>query len=384
MKSFNLAVAGLAIAITFGSGGYFLGKRKSNENLSLETIRQGSDSAGGSPGMVTRTGLQAFDPTKLRARLDAEKNPLARFKLALQNMESWVAKSPKDALDWLASQPPSDRREEVMRMALNQFSGIDAKGAADWATANLSGDELNNALISIAENWADENGREAATWFLGLPPTRERDGAMEHIFFAWASNEPAAALEFLAAHPGAGDLTPTLRRAALAGWAKSDPEGAVAASLASSRANSDPAQFANTLANWATMDLESSSQWLVANLPTGTERTVAAQELATIFAQQSPDAGTVWLEKLTAGAERDAAASSLAAAWARSGAPDAAKWAASQKSSTLSADSVAEIAQNFILKDATAFQAWRAALPDGPFKNQVNQAGAREAVGEDK
>lgn len=383
MNAINQAVAGLAIAIIFGSGGYFLGKGKSTGNTQSEPARQGGDSAGNPHGIAGRSGPQAIATKELRARLDAEKNPLARFKLALQNLESWVAKNPQDALDWLAGQPRSDRRDEVIRMALNQFSGSDAKGAADWATANLSGDELNNALIAIAENWADESGREAATWFLGLPPTRERDGAVEHIFFAWASNEPAAAMAFLAANPGAGDLTPTLRRAALAGWAKSAPEGAVAASLALSRTNSDPDQFANTLANWATMDLEGSSKWLLANLPASTERTAAARELATIFAQQSPDAGVAWLEKLTAGAERDAAASSLAAAWAGSGAADAAKWAASQDSSKLSQEAVSEIARNFMLKDAAAFLAWRAALPDGPLKNQVNQAGDPAASGDD-
>ncbi|MES2924082.1 MAG: hypothetical protein V4819_21195 [Verrucomicrobiota bacterium] len=383
MKPLSQAIAGLAIAITFGAGGYFLGKGKSIGSGPLETTRQVGDSVGNSRVLANRSGLQAIDPKELRAKLDAEKNPLARFKLALQHMESWVAKSPKDALDWLAGQPASDRREEVIRLALNQFSEIDAKGAAGWATANLSGDELNNALISIAENWAEQNGREASIWFLALPPTRERDGALEHIFFAWASNEPAAALEFLATNPGPGDLTSTLRRAALAGWAKSDPEGAVAASLASSRTNSDPAQFANTLANWATIDLEGSSQWLLANLPAGTERTVAAQELATIFAQQSPEAGIAWLDKLSAGPERDAAASSLVTAWARSGASDAAKWAASQKSATLSADAVAEIARSFMLKDAAAFQAWRSALPDGTLKTQVNQAGTEEATEDD-
>jgi hypothetical protein len=381
MKPLNQIVAGLAIAITSGSGGYFLGKAKSGANSRLETVRQGGET-GYFQQVGNRSALPAADSQELRAKLDAEKNPLARFKLALQHMESWVDKNPKDALDWLASQPTSDRREEVIRMALNQFSEIDAKGAAQWATANLSGDELNNALISIAENWAEENGREAATWFLALQPTRERDGAVEHIFFAWASNEPAAALEFLTATPVPGDLTPTLRRAALAGWAKSDPEAAVAASLASSRTNSDPAQFANTLANWATMDLEGSSQWLLANLPASVERTAAAEELATIYAQQSPDAGVAWLGKLNAGPERDVAASALATAWASSSAPDAAKWAASQKSSTLSTDAVAEIAHNFMLKDAAAFLAWRSALPDGPFKNQVKQAGD-PAVGED-
>jgi len=371
---------GLVIALVFGSAGYFLGNHQAT--LKLQTGR--ADAPGNSPALVRRSSTPPVDPAKLRANLDAEKDALARFKMAEQQLEAWVAKDPRDALAWLASQQPSGRRDEVIRMALNQYAETDAKGAADWALHSLTGDDLNNTLIAIAEGWAQENGGEAAAWFLALPATAERDGAIENMFFAWASNEPAAALAFLESHPATGDLTPTLRRAALAGWAKSDPQAAVAASLTLSRANNDTAQFANTLANWATMDLEGSSQWLLANLPVGSERTTAAQELGIIFAQQSPEAGIAWLGKLGAGAERDAAASSLVAGWARSSPAEAAKWAASQSSSKLSEEAISEIAHNFLLKDAAAFQTWRAALPEGPLKTQFNQAAIAGAAGEDK
>lgn len=375
MKPVTRIVGILAIILISGSGGYFLGKGNAVKNTQSTLTRPDLERGGNARGIAKRSSLPEINPTDLRAKLDAEKNPLARFKLALKNLEAWVAKNPRDALDWLAGQPPSERRDEVIRIALSQFADMDPKGAADWAMKNLTGVELNNSLIGIAENWAQQNGREAATWFLGLPTTQERDGAVENIFFTWASDEPADALEFIASNSGLGDLSPTLRRAALAGWAKSDPEAAVAASLTSSRANNDAAQFANTLANWATMDLDASSQWLLAKLPAGHERTVAAQELAIIFAQQSPEAGAEWLGKLNAGEERDAAASALVAAWARSGPAEVAKWAASQQSSTLSPDAISELAHQFMLKDAAGFQAWRSALPDGPLKTLANQAG---------
>lgn len=375
MKPATQIIGGLVIAISCGAGGYFLGNREATARLQSGPAVVPVNS----PELVRRNSPPAVDPAKLRARLDAEKNPLVRFKMAVQQLEAWVAKDPRDALAWLAGQQPSGRRDEVMRMALNQFAETDAKGAADWALHNLSGDDLNNTLIAIAEGWAQENGSEAAAWFLALPATSERDSAIENMFFSWASNEPAAALAFLAS--GTGDLTPTLRRAALAGWAKSDPRAAVAASLALSRTNNDTGQFANTLANWATMDLEDSSQWLLANLPAGDERTAAARELGIIFAQQSPEAGVAWLDKLGAGAERDAAASSLVAGWARSSPEEAAKWAVSQSSSKLSGEAISEIGHNFLLKDAAAFQAWIAALPDGPLKTQFNQAAV---PGEDK
>ena len=288
MKPAANIFGGMLIAILFGFGGYYLGQRGVTRTRQPEGVSRNVGSPGDSSEAIRRTHVQLIDPVELRARLDAEKNPLARFKMAVQQLDGWVAKTPREALDWLASQQPSGRRDEVIRMALKQYSETDAKGAADWALHNLTGTDLNNSLIAIADNWAQENGREAATWFSSLPVTQERDAAIENIFFSWASNEPAAALKFLATHPGLGDLTPGLRRAALAGWAKSDPEAAVASSLALSKTNNDAAQFANTLANWATMDLEGSSQWLLAKVPASPEREAAIQELATIYAQQSP------------------------------------------------------------------------------------------------
>ena len=383
MKSVTLTFGALALAFICGAGGYFLGKNQSLRPQATEPQQAGASHPGNPSWTLKRNSSSALVPKELRARLDQEMNPLARFKLALKNLDAWVAKDPKDALNWLSSQQASERRDEVIRMALNQFADLDAKGAADWALKNLSGVDLNNSLIAIAENWAQESGGEAAAWFLALPATQERDGAVENIFFSWAANEPTAALEYLKTHADLGELSPTLRRAALAGWAKSDPQAAVAASLALSRTQNDPGQFANTLANWATMDLESSSQWLLANLPTGNERMVAAQELATIFAHQSPATGVAWLEKLEAGAERDAAASALASAWGRSGAAEAAKWASTQSTATLSSDAIAGIAHNFLMHDPAAFHAWCAALPAGAMKDQVNQIGTPGAAQED-
>lgn len=374
MKSHTRVVGIFAIALACAAGGFFLGKSQSVGTIRSEPDPTSGGNAGNPRPAVKRSGPQVIDTTELRAKLDREKNPLARYKLASQFLEGWVEKNPREALDWLASQQATARRDDVIRLALNQYAAVDAQGAADWARKNLSGADLNNTLITIAENWAQENGQAAAAWFLTLPVSMERDGAVENIFFSWASSEPAAALDYIKNNPSIGDLAPILRRAALAGWAKTDPEGAVAASLALSRANNDPAQFANTVANWATVDLESSSQWLLTNLPTGTERAAAAQELATIFAHQSPDAGIAWLGKLNAGAERDAAANALAATWARSGPADAAKWATSQNSISFSPDTIAEVAHSFLMKDPEGFQAWKATLPEGPLKTQVGQA----------
>ncbi len=373
MKTVTLTTGAITIAIICGASGYLIGKRESTRTAPATSTVSRQQHAGNASSIAKSAAELAFHHEDLIDTLNREENPLRRFNLALKNLENWVTKNPASALDWLTGQPVSERRNDVIRMALKQFAEIDAKAAADWAMKNQNGVDLNNSLITIAENWAEQNGREAADWFLTLPATLERDAAVENIFFSWASNEPAAALDFLTNESTIGDLAPTLRRAALAGWAKSDPIAAATASLNLSQAQSDPGQFANTLANWATVDLDGSSQWLLSNLPAGAERIAAASELAVIFAQQSPEAGVAWLTKLEAGNERNTAANSLSSAWSRSGPLDAAKWAASQTTSDLTADTISEIGYNLLIKDPATFEVWKNELPAGPFKEQIGQ-----------
>lgn len=377
MRPASLATAALAIAILSGTAGYYLG-RNQHPDPALDQPARATAVPNGKPQSTRPAGVgfSQTDLTRLRADLDREANPLTRFKLALRNLEGWMNTDPKGALAWLKSQQPSGRRDEVIRMALGQFTENDPKGASQWALENLSGIEFNNALIRICEAWARRDGLEAATWLTALPASRERDAAMEGMFFAWATADPAAAMDFLKKNPGSDELSAILRYAAFAGWAKVDPQAAVAASLESSRTFDDPAQFANTLANWATIDLGESSQWLLEHVEDVGEREAAVIELAGIFAHQSPEAGIAWIGKLNAGSERDGALNQLASEWANSDPASAASWAAAQNLGKLTDESVAAILHGFLAKDAKAFETWRATLPDGPLKSRAQQAGA--------
>lgn len=361
----------LLLAVVCGWGGYALGLRQAVHNAS----RGGVGGAAANSTALQETRPRSFDPAVVKREIDAEKSQLGRFRIAQDNLERWVARDPVGALNWLASQPTSYRRQELIRLALKQFSETDGRGAAQWALENLQGGELNNSLIAIANEWAQQNGREAAEWFLALPDTRERDAAVENMMFVWATNEPNAALAFVGERGDLADFASTLRRASLAGWSKSDPEAAVAASLEISKKENDPDQFANTLANWATVDLEKSSEWLIRNVDEGTGRTLAAAELGVIFAQQSPQEGVKFLEKLQAGDERDAAGNAFAAEWSAAGAGDAAKWAAGQNTINLGEEAASEISMNYFAKDPDAFAQWKASLPPGNLKNAAELVG---------
>lgn len=367
------ATAALLIALLSGSTGYFLGRMGSPAPSRYAP----PVAAAKNPSDGKRKAILAKpDLARLRAELESEKDPLKRFNLALGSLEAWMNADPRGALAWLRSQQPSLRRNEVIRRAIGQFAENDPKGASEWVAANLSGDELNNALIRIAEQWARVNGSEAAAWLDSQPAGRARDAAFEGMMFAWASYDPTAAIAYLDRSQATGELAAILRYAAFAGWAKSDPLNAVAASLQSSRRFDDPGQFANTLANWATVDVSAASAWLLENVETGGERAAAVDEIAAIFAHQSPEAGLEWIGKLESQTEKQSALNKLAAEWAGADPAGAANWAATQQPGVLGDDSLSEILHGFLAEDARAFEAWRSSLPAGPLRQRAEQVGA--------
>lgn len=375
MKALPATLAAIAIAVVAGFTGYQIGRSSGGTPVA----EQSADLPPASTSrQVTRStsGFRKSDIPAFRARLAQEANPLRRFQDALEYMEDWVSADPEDALAWLMEQPRSERRDEVIRLAIGQFAESDPKAAAIWAHGNLTGDALNNSLILITEEWALRNGAEAADWLNTLPPSHERDAALEGTFFVWAANHPEAAVSHLASHPPEDELATILRYATYAGWAKSNPENAVRASLESSRRHGDPNQFASTLANWATIDLPASSDWLLENLPVGPERSASVLELAGMYASLSPQAGVTWLDRLESGSEREAAANKLASEWAATDPVEAAKWSAAQTVAPLDGDTVSEIVHCLLMEDDEAFETWRSGLSPGPLKTAADELAA--------
>lgn len=370
-------IAAAIIAAASGTGGWFLGRAYAPVEppaaampAKVKTPRGGTTQAEhGKPR------LSEDDLAGLKSQLAAATDPLERFRLATARMEAWMNADPVGAIEWIHSQEPSARRNELLRMALGQFAENDPKGAAEWSLANLSGIELNNLLIRIAEQWARQDAPGAAAWFSALPATGERDAALETLLFRWSSENPHAAVEWLGKHPSSDSLDSILRYAAYAGWAKTDPRGAVTASLESSRRFNDPGQFASTIANWATVDLTASSAWLLENLKDTGERAHAVSELAAIFAHQSPQAGLAWIKQL-APSEQPAALNRLANAWAQADPPSAAKWLGDNQADGIDQETVTTVILGYLAADAKAFRQWQATLPPGRLKDQTNELAA--------
>lgn len=85
MKPLTQVACAATIALISAGGGYWLGKTQSG------TAPVASGGAGTAPATATATArnkVPALDLPGLRLKLDAEKDPLVRFKLALQHLEA--------------------------------------------------------------------------------------------------------------------------------------------------------------------------------------------------------------------------------------------------------------------------------------------------------
>lgn len=367
MKPATALAVGLCLSIATGFLGYRIGRASHEVTKHLTPERP---AAAASRAHMARPAMSATQAQELTALLDSQTDPLARFAIALDNMEDWVAADPAGALAWLSRQPVTARRNEVIRLAISQWAESDPASAASWSQENLKGVELHNTLIRLAEQWVASDPVAAARWFARLPDGPLRLAPIEGLFFRWASKDPTAAREFVSRELASDPHSPQILQAIHAGWAKTDPQAASASSLQASRQSHDPGLFANTLANWATIDVASSAAWLLKNVQPGPERSAAIHELAGMFAQHDPASGIVWLEQLATG-ERSEARNILATTWAQADAASAAKWLASLSATDLTPETTSTVLIGFLSQDAKAFTTWRDSLPNGPLKQKA-------------
>lgn len=369
----GLGLCVIAGILASGTVGFLIGRRTAPRDHAASSAHVATERTAGTPA---RKPSDRISPAALVAELNRESDPLKRVSTAVRHMEDWVGQDAASALEWLLQQPVTGRRNELIQMALAQWAETDPASAASWTMNHLAGIEKGNTLIRIAEQWAHSDPGAAAQWFSAIPAGDARVAPLEGIFFRWASGDPHAAQSFLTEKiPHLAEL-PVLTQAMLAGWAKADPLGAVAQSLATSKQSGNPALFANTIANWATMDVDSSASWLLRELPPGPERTAAIPELAAMYAHQAPSSGLQWIDRLSDG-EKPAAHTALVQAWVETDPAAAARWLGENPASqTIGQDTLTSVMLGYLSRDEAGFQQWKSGLPTGPLREMADRLSA--------
>jgi hypothetical protein len=167
--------------------------------------------------------LASTDPAKaaeLAAGLSDEQRAGAYRSIARE----WGEKDWAGAEAWISSLPAAEQGAALAE-AVRGLAGENPTLAAKQISKITDADARNEAIRSVAENWAQNDPAAAAAWLVGQD-SEDLERSMREVVSSWTNKDAAAALDFVNAQP-AGELRDT----AVASYVYSNREGDVAQSL---------------------------------------------------------------------------------------------------------------------------------------------------------
>jgi len=255
------------------------------------------------------------------------------------------------------------------------------KGLKDQP-ANLQRNDLMGALYNA---WADRDPQGFLTGMGDINVPRLREGGVDAALKSLAAKDPKAALQWIKDNPGTASSSANQQRfaAAIAGYAATDPAGALAAINALGDTNPQDRQMKSAATQALADTLTSQGQFTQAadlfnQLSPGQTRTDAYSQLAQQWASSSPQDAANWVAGLAGDPALKASASmQVAKAWAANDPAAAASWAAQQDIANTDPNNTNANGQLL----ATAIQSWASYDLDGPgqFLNQQPPSPAKDS-----
>jgi len=255
------------------------------------------------------------------------------------------------------------------------------KGLKDQP-ANLRRNDLLGALYNT---WADRDPQGFLSGMGDINVPRLREGGVDAALKAMAAKDPKAALQWIKDNPGTASASANQQRfaAAIAGYAATDPAGALVAINALSDTNPQDRQMKSAATQALADTLTGQGQYsqaadLFNQLPAGQTRTDAYSQLAQKWAESSPQDAATWLTTLNGDPALKASASlQVAKTWAANDPAAAATWAAQTDLQNTDPNNPAANGQLL----ATAIQSWASYDLDGPgqFLNQQPASPAKDS-----
>jgi len=241
------------------------------------------------------------------------------------------------SVDWQTLLKTSDPLESSLLAAwarsLEPGAAAEIINALKAQPANLRRNDLLGALYNASAEH-DPKGFLSDTNGILVPALREK--SIGTALKTWAAQDPKAALQWIKDNPGTASASAGDERfaAAIAGFASTDPTGALATVSALSD-NNPRDRLMKSAATKALADaLAEQGQFTQATtffseLPAGQTRNDAYAELAQRWTEIAPTDAATWVEGLTNDASlKEAMGSQVAKEWAMTDPASAATWAA--------------------------------------------------------
>lgn len=253
-------------------------------------------------------------------------DPRLSFRQLNHAAEEMALQNPAEAIREGMRIPGTDNREAFISSVFRTWAEKDGVSAATWAEANLSGEDLGDALYYVADGWAESDPQGAGEWFQKNTDGVMLDDAVWEILESWGRKDPQAAYGWSKA------LDPYVKQTAMEGlgegWGAVDPVGARDAGLAM-LANGENYAYdflVSVAGQWGGSNPRAAADW-GASLPNERLRQGILDEVTQTWALTDPEAAAVWAEGLTDPGTQRFAREGIAAGWSDHDPAGAVDWA---------------------------------------------------------
>lgn len=311
--------------------------------------------------------------------------------------DEWAIRSPKVALDWIASHTEGSLNQELTLAAVKAWARVSPTEASDYVYHMPLGSGREHAVTELLESWAATDAPSAIAWLESLPTSAQPIAqeawhrAADRAASVWAEQDPAAAVvwahRFQETHPKSRAFTH-----AMTAWGESDPTAGRAyfdtlpahteiAVQAAAALGEGMARASSTQAlDWALSLPADDTGWQARNaVLTQWAETSPSQAAQAIFAVSDPeersqhigtilnqwadtnvDAAEAWARSLPPGPDYDQAMNTLADSYATRHPAKALELALDIQSSTLRTEAADGVLAWWREADRNAAEAWLA------------------------
>ena len=399
MKNASLITTIIALLVG-AAGGYFIGNKGSQNDVSGNEIKNENVISGTGPGSSYKPS--GSSSSKDNASTDSSVVSVDG-NLAAEARRLFDSGDVSGALQKILNAPGQMGRMEALLGFVKTLDAEGVEAALPFVRGMGRGGDQFMSMGLLMGRYAEIDPERALT-YVGKQGGMERGFGTSSILRTWAASDPRAAADYLSKNVlGSGGDDWMLRRTAgslASEWAKQDSDAALAwatglpdevkgdamNNIVEQLTSQDPLEAAKvamgfegeqrersmrTIADqWSRNEPEDAVKWAESLTVEG--KTQAIEEAVENWVRKDTDAAVAYMDNMDQG-ERDAIMKEVVEQWGRKGSeaqPAAAEWVASQPDGKGKVDATGEIVGQWMRSDAVAASDWLNGQPEGDAKDR--------------
>ena len=399
MKNASLITTIIALLVG-AAGGYFIGNKGSQNDVSGNEIKNENVISGTGPG-------SSYKPSGSSSSKDNSSTDSSVVSvdgnLAAEARRLFDSGDVSGALQKILNAPGQMGRMEALLGFVKTLDAEGVEAALPFVRGMGRGGDQFMSMGLLMGRYAEIDPERALT-YVGKQGGMERGFGTSSILRTWAASDPRAAADYLTNNVlGSGGDDWMLRRTAgslASEWAKQDSDAALAwatglpdevkgdamNNIVEQLTSQDPLEAAKvamgfegeqrersmrTIADqWSRNEPEDAVKWAESLTIEG--KTEAIEEAVENWVRKDTDAAVAYMDNMDQG-ERDDIMKEVVEQWGRKGAesqPAAADWVAAQPEGKGKVDATGEIVGQWMRSDAEAASTWLGEQPEGDAKDR--------------